>query len=91
MLAFIFQRNLVLLYSDEDFAIKKYKLDLGFEEAAFISILDNSGYFDTVYQKDHIKNCGVVQSVLFDFLDSLGKEDSENDKTESIHRNTLYK
>lgn len=91
MLAFIFQRNLVLLYSDEDYAIKKYKLDLGFKESVFISILDNSGYFDTVYQKDHIKNCGLVQSVLFDLLDSFGKEDKENAETVSFKRNTLYK
>jgi len=77
MLAFIYNTNLVLLYSDENFVLKKYKLEFGFSKTVFISILDNSGYFDTVYSKDHINNSGMVQSLI---LDIIGKALQENDE-----------
>lgn len=56
MLAFIYGRNLVFLYSDENCILKKYKLEFGFTKTVFVSILDNNGWFDSVYTKEHIKN-----------------------------------
>lgn len=68
ILAFIFERNLEFLYSDENCHLRKYKLDFGFSKSVTISILDNSGGFDTVYAKEHIKHCGLVQSLLYDVV-----------------------
>ncbi len=56
MLSLIYERNLVLLYSDENFTLKKYKLEFGFKETVFLSILDNSSHFNTVCSKEYIKN-----------------------------------
>ena len=81
MLSFIYGRNLVLLYSDENFVLKKYKLEFGFTETVFVSILDNSGNFDSVYTKEHINLCGMTQSLL---LEILGKALQENDEDEEI-------
>ena len=81
MLSFIYRTNLVLLYSDENFVLKKYKLEFGFAKTVFVSILDNSGYFDTVYSKEHINNCGMIQSLL---IDIIGKGLQENDEDEEI-------
>lgn len=81
MLSLIYNRNLVLLYSDEKFNIKKYRLEFGFKETAFISILDHSGNFNTFYTKEYIKNCGIAQTLL---IDIIGKALQENDEDEEI-------
>lgn len=77
MLAFIFGRNLVLLYTDENYTLKKYKLDFNFSKSAFVSTLDNSGCFDTFYQKDYIKNCGLAQSIIYDVLNQFVFEETK--------------
>ena len=93
ILSIIFERNLVLLYYDENYATKKYKLELGFSKSVFISIIDKSGYFDTVYSKDYIKNCGLVQSILSDLIQSIGdsEENSEDINTSKTEKNYYYK
>ena len=77
MLAFIYGRNLVLLYSDENFVLKKYKLEFGFKQTAFISILDHTGWFDTVYQKEHVKNWGMAQSLLLELISNAIDEEED--------------
>lgn len=81
ILSIIFERNLTVLYYDETFATKKYKLDLGFTKSVFISIIDKSGYFDTVYSKEYIKYCGMVQSILFDLASSIGESGDISEET----------
>ena len=68
ILSIIYQRNLVLLYSDENFGLKKYKIDFGFSKVAFISILNSSTDFDTVYQKENLE---VAQSIIYDTISSI--------------------
>ena len=83
ILSIIYQRNLVLLYSDDNFTLKKYKIDFGFSKVVFISILNSSIDFDTVYQKEHIKNCGVAQSLIFDILSSMHEESKSEDDSQA--------
>jgi hypothetical protein len=90
MLSYIYKRNLFLLYSDEGSVIKKYKLDLGFKESVFISILDNTGSFDTVYHKEYIKNSGIMQSIIFDVLDQIGDKDKTQENCSSNYKRNLF-
>lgn len=77
----------MLLYSDENYVLKKYKVDLGYPKTVFISILDNNGWFDSVYQKDYIKNCGLVQSILLELASTV--TDTEDRSNSQLSKNPV--
>ena len=79
-----------MLYSDENYVLKKYKLDLGYPKTVYISILDNNEQFDTFYQKDYIKNCGLVQSILLDMVEA-NDDMSKTQSSKSSLRTNYYK
>ena len=92
LLAFIYGRNLVLLYSDENWILKKYILDFNFAKTAFISILDNNG-FNSVYTREHIKNWGFAQSVLIEIINkalNINKQQNENTTNKLIKKTDHY-
>lgn len=77
LLSIIYERNLTILYSDEKNTLKNQHLDLGFSKNAHISILDVNAGFDTVYEKEHIKNCGLVQSIILDIVTQIESQKDE--------------